>query len=182
MHGQQAYSPLVVVAIWLTQVALPTGAGAECMGSGFDCAAEPAVEWLALGSLSLVVSGATGGLLAFAWYLIGAGVARREERSQERTKVREPRLRGGPPVRGHRSSRAVATIPVERPAYARVIAGPVWSDGHWSRMVGSDQGGQWVEILRSDGWESSDRDISKLITEALPRTTLRRTGPPYSSG
>ena len=178
MHGQQAYSPLVVVAIWLTQVALPTGAGAECMGSGLDCSVEPAVEWLAWGSLSLVVSGATGGLLAFAWHLIEAGVGRREERSE----VRRPRLRGVPPSSGCRPSRAVATIPVERPVFARVIAGPVWSDGHWSRMVASDQGGQRVEILRSDGWETSDRDISKLVTEALPRTTLRRTGPPYSSG
>src|SRR6188768_3307824 len=134
MHRHQPYAPLVVVAIWLTQVALPTGAGAECMGSGLDCSVEPAVEWLALGSLSLVVSGATGGLLAFAWYLIGAGVSRREERS-----VQQPRLRGGPPIRQHRPSRAVATMPVERPASARVIVGPVWSDGHWSRMVRSAQ-------------------------------------------
>jgi len=176
MHRHQPYSPLVVVAIWLLQVALPTGAGAECMGSGLDCSVEPAVEWLALGSLSLVVSGATGGLLAFAWYLIGAGVSRREERS-----VQQPRLRGGPPIRQHRPSRAVTTMPVERPASARVIVGPVWSDGHWSRMVRSAQGGQWVEVLRSEGWETSDRDISKLFTEALPRTTLRRTGPPHPS-
>ena len=177
MHGNQAYSSLLLVTIWLTQLASPTGADAECMGSGLDCAAEPAVEWLALGSLSLVLSGAAGGLLAFAWHFIVAGVARREERS----KGGEPRLRGASPSRGRRPSRAVATIPVERPVSARVILGPVWSDGHWSRMVTSGQGGQRLEILRSDGWETSDCDISRLLTEALPRTTLGRTRPPHPS-
>lgn len=177
MHGNQAYSSLVLVVIGLAQLALPAAAGAECPGNLFECVVEPSADWLALGSLSLFLSSATGGLLAVAWHLIMRGVAGAGHRGN-RSGARAPRVQGGAPAGRLQPRRAVPARRVERPAPTRVIVGPVWSDGHWLRMVTSQHGGQRIEILRSEGWEASDRDLGSLATEGFSCTTRQRTGPP----
>jgi hypothetical protein len=68
-----------------------------------------------------------------------------------------------------------------RLAPTRVTAGPVWTDGHWLRMVASDRGGQRIEILGADGWMPSDRDISRLVAESLP-TSVQPVSWPVARG
>jgi hypothetical protein len=157
----------VIVATGLMQVTLATAAGTECVGSLLDCAGENPVELITLLILSLVFSGVAGGLLALVWQL-GVRAATGATRRRARRGAPGAGARSGLPAGGPRPGWVAASMQIgPAPAMGRVIAGPVWTDGHWLRMVASNRGGQRVEVLEADGWKPSDHDIGRLVAEAL---------------
>jgi hypothetical protein len=176
VRGNKAYSPVLIVAIALLPVALATRAGAECVGTVLDCPGEYPEDGIALLFQSFVFSGTVGGVLALAWHLARRAATRT---ARGRAQSAAPRTRrSGLATAGPRPGRPTTTVRgAPRSASTRVIAGPVWIDGHWMRMVASDRDGRRIEVLESDGWEACDDAGGRLLAEALSIGTRRPPGP-----